>query len=188
MTIKTSLLALAIATAMTGAFALAAPMTANADEPTSVSVETTAPLPTNEAPAPAAASVVTTAPMPTSDATEDATKAADAATAAATKAADKAVEAAATAKADKVVKPTAKPAKAVAKDTQPTLAAPATAPAGSVSKATIIAKLKAAGYSDINELTFENAVWHAVAKDPKGKPASLTLAASDGHIILSMHG
>jgi hypothetical protein len=200
MPIKTSLLALAIATAMTGALVLA-PISARADEPTSVSVETTAPMPTSDTPAPASASVDTTAPMPTSDATEDATKAADAATAAATKAADEATAAAtkaaneaseaaaATAKAkDAAAKDSAKAAKTVAKPVTAEAAAPAAAaPAGGISKAAIIARLKAAGYSDINDLKFEDAVWHADAKDPKGKQSLLTLAASDGHIILSKH-
>jgi uncharacterized membrane protein YkoI len=57
------------------------------------------------------------------------------------------------------------------------------APATGVSAQSINDQLKAAGYTDIDDVEMEDGVWTAEAKGPDGKKVELKLDPTDGHII-----
>jgi len=56
-------------------------------------------------------------------------------------------------------------------------------PATGVSAQSINDQLKAAGYTDIDDVEMEDNVWTAEAKGPDGKKVELKLDPTDGHII-----
>jgi uncharacterized membrane protein YkoI len=56
-------------------------------------------------------------------------------------------------------------------------------PATGVSAQSINDQLKAAGYTDIDDVEMEDGVWEAEAKGPDGKKVELKLDPTDGHII-----
>ena len=52
-----------------------------------------------------------------------------------------------------------------------------------LSEADVRAKLSTAGYTDIHDVDFDNAVWKAEADDPAGKDVEVTLDPKTGKVI-----
>jgi uncharacterized membrane protein YkoI len=58
-------------------------------------------------------------------------------------------------------------------------------PASGISAQVIYDQLTKAGYTDIDDIQFDDKVWNAEAKDPSGQKVKLTLDPNDGHILTS---